>query len=441
MKRAIFVVTLIVVLLFAQSSCEGGGSCNPPRNEEITIPVDTITPNIQYGFDFDEYDIHEGQVEKDWTLSHLFAKYDVSQAEINEAYLISKDSLNLNYISKGNKYFMLCKKDEDSIHNLDYAIYVKNPIEYFIFDFSDSVMVEAKKKEVVIQLKEISTRIKQGGNLSNAINRATGNKIISFPMVDKIAGIYSWSIDFFHLQVDDKLKIIYEEKSVDGTPIGIGKIHSMLFNHNKNDFYAFRYDTDSTSNYYTEEGKGMKSLFLSAPLKYTRMSSGYNLKRRIRQYGYKIKPHLGTDYAAPRGTPIWTTADGTISRRGYGRGNGNFVKVKHNKQYSTQYLHMSKIKEGLKVGDYVRQGDIIGYVGSTGSSSGNHVCYRFWKDGKQVDSRKQKFENAKPMDSTSLKHYLVYLDSVKPILDRIEFPNLETISEKADTLFINEDSL
>ena len=175
-------------------------------------------------------------------------------------------------------------------------------------------------------------------------------------------------------------------------------------------------------------------MFLSAPLKYSRMSSGYNLKRRIRQYGYRIKPHKGTDYAAPYGTPIWTTADGTISKRGYGSGNGNFVKVKHNPQYSTQYLHMSKIKEGLKVGDYVKQGDIIGYVGSTGSSSGNHVCYRFWKDGKQVDSRKQKFNNAKPMDTTYIPTYLKYVDSVRPMLDGINFPILDTISQEIDSL-------
>ena len=122
MKRTLFVVTLISFLLIAQSSCEGGGSCSPPRNEEVAEIIDTITPNIQYGFDFDQYDIHEGEIEKDWTLSHLFANYDVSQADINEAYNIAKDSLNLNYITKENKYFMLCRKDNDTINNLNYAI-------------------------------------------------------------------------------------------------------------------------------------------------------------------------------------------------------------------------------------------------------------------------------------------------------------------------------
>jgi murein DD-endopeptidase MepM/ murein hydrolase activator NlpD len=292
----------------------------------------------------------------------------------------------------------------------------------------------AKKKKVDIEIKEIAARIRKGGNLSFAIDRQVQNTAISFPMIDEIANIYSWSIDFFHLQIDDKIKIMYEERSVEGEAIGIGDIKAILFNYKDRDFYAFMYQTETTTNFYTEEGKSMKSMFLSAPLKYSRMSSGYNLKRRIRQYGYRIKPHKGTDYAAPYGTPIWTTADGTISKRGYGSGNGNFVKVKHNPQYSTQYLHMSKIKEGLKVGDYVKQGDIIGYVGSTGSSSGNHVCYRFWKDGKQVDSRKQKFNNVKPMDTTYIPTYLKYVDSVRPMLDGINFPILDTISQEIDSL-------
>ncbi len=436
MKHSKIALMLILasILLF---SCNG----EERRKRKEAKKKEVIQPDMHYGFDLNKFDVHKGEVEKDWTLSHLFAKYDVSQAEINEAYIQSKDSLGLDYITLGNEYFMLCRTDKDTIHNLEYAIYIKNKIEYFIFDFRDSVTVLAKRKPVKTEIKEIAARIRKGGNLSFAIDREVQNTAVSFPMIDEIAGIYSWSIDFFHLQIDDKIKVLYEERSVEGEAIGIGKIQAILFNHKERDFYAFRYTVDSSTNYYTEEGKGMKSMFLSAPLKYSRMSSGYNLKRYLRMYG-RIKPHLGTDYAAPYGTPIWTTADGVISRAGYGRGNGNFVKVKHNSQYSTQYLHMSRIAEGIKVGKYVMQGEIIGYVGSTGSSTGNHVCYRFWKDGKQVDSRKQKFNNAKPMDSTYIPTYLKYVDSVKPMLDKIIYPELDTISEEIDTMGIMlEDSL
>ena len=409
-------------------------SCNreKPQKQEFPDEEEVIVPDMRFGFDFNNYDVQEGLVEQDWTLSHLFAQYDVSQADINEAYLISKDSLELNYISPNREYYILCRKDNDTVNNLQYAIYVKNAVEYFVFDFNDTVAVHAKRKKVKITDREVSARIRKGGNLSFAVDRQIQNPTITYPLVDEIASIYSWSIDFFHLQIDDKLKIIYEEKTVEGEPIGIGKVKAILFNHKNTDFYAFGYSIDSSYSFYSEEAKTMKSMFLSAPLKYSRMSSGYNLKRYLRMYG-RIKPHLGTDYAAPYGTPIWTTADGTISRAGYGRGNGNFVKVKHNKQYSTQYLHMSRIAKGIKVGKYVKQGEIIGYVGSTGSSTGNHVCYRFWKDGKQVDSRKQKFNTAKPMDSAYIPTYLNYVDSVKPILDNIQFPVLDTISDDTDS--------
>ena len=435
MKNPFIALALVVSVLL--------WSCNEekPQTQDFPDEVEVVTPDMKFGFDFNNFDVHQGLVKKDWTLSHLFAQYDVSQAEINEAYLISKDSLDLNYIVPNRKYFMLCRIDEDSVNNLQYAIYIKNAVEYFIFDFNDTVAVQAKRKTVKVEEKEISALIRKGGNLSFAIDRQVQNPTVTYPLVDEIANIYSWSIDFFHLQVDDKLKVIYEEKTVGGEAIGIGKVKAILFNHKNTDFYAFGYSIDSSYSFYTEKAKTMKSMFLSAPLKYSRMSSGYNLKRYIKLYG-RIKPHLGTDYAAPYGTPIWTTADGTISRAGYGRGNGNFVKVKHNKQYSTQYLHMSRIAKGIKVGKYVKQGEIIGYVGSTGSSSGNHVCYRFWKDGKQVDSRKQKFNSAKPMKEIHIPKYLEYVDSIRLILDKIEFPTLDTISEEIDTAeLLLEDSV
>ena len=433
MKNFQALTILIVSLFILQTSCNFDNSEEEKNSNNQSIK-DTIPVNMSFGFDFNKFDVHEGIVEKDWTLSHLLLPFNVSQGDINIAYNFAKDSAHLNYISKGNTFFMLCKKDEDTIHQLEYAIYQKNAEEYFVFDFTDStIQVLAKKKPVKITLKQISARIKKGGNLSFALDRAVKSRKVSIPLIDKISGIYSWSIDFFHLHIDDKLKIQYEEKSVEGEVIGVGEIHAALFNHNDHDFYAFKYQIDSAQSYYNEEGKGMKSLFLAAPLKYSRMSSGYNKRRYLKMYG-RIKPHLGTDYAAPRGTPIWTTANGVISRRGYNRGNGNFVKVKHNKTYSTQYLHMSRIADGIKVGKYVQQGEVIGYVGSTGSSTGNHVCYRFWKNGKQVDSRKQKFENAKPMDSIHLKDYLLFMDSVKPVLDAIEFPVLDTIKAKEDSL-------
>lgn len=442
MKKIYFLIAITAVIISQQNLLT---SCTPKPETNIIEP-DTIVPNIAYGFDLNNYDVFEGEVEPNWTLSHLLLPYNVSKAKVNEAYVFSKDSVGLNYIATGNKYLMLCKKDTDTIKDLQYAIYVKNRIQYYVFDFTDSaVTVKEYKKTIDTTLQKISAQIKDGGNLSFAINRSVQNNNISYPLIEEISGIYSWSIDFFHLQPGDKLKVIYEQLSVDGEDIGIGKIRAILFNHNNHDFYAFRYMVDSNQAYYNEEGKGMKSMFLTAPLKYSRVSSGYS-GRRFHPVQRRWKAHLGTDYAAPRGTPIWSTANGRVIKRGRTAGNGNYVKVKHNEQYSTQYLHMSKFAEGLKVGDYVQQGQVIGYVGSTGLATGPHVCYRFWKDGKQVDARAQKFENAKPMDTTHLPKYKLFMDSVKNILDEINYPNfdIETDIElnKKDSILATEvDSL
>lgn len=391
---------------------------------------------MAYGFDLNNFNVNYDTVQSDWTLSHLLLPYGVSQADINEAYLLSRDSAKLNYIAKGKECIMLYDQVNDSTKKLEVAIYVKNLVDYYVFDFRDSaVKVNAFHNTIDVVLKEVSARIKPGGNLSNAVNREVGNKNVSFPLIDKLSGVYAWSIDFFHLQPDDKIKVIYEERSVKGQTIGVGEVKAVLFNHKSHDFYAFKYQIDSTagSAYYNEKAQGMKSLFLSAPLKYSRISSGYTKRRFLKMYG-RWKSHLGTDYAAPRGTPIWSTADGVITKRARGRANGNYVKVKHNKTYSTQYLHMSRFKEGQKVGDFVAQGDIIGYVGSTGASTGPHVCYRFWKNGKQVDARAQKFDNAKPMDSIHIPVYTKFMDSVKIELDAIPYPSVDSLPE------IDEDS-
>lgn len=432
MKLGYFLILPLALILFGTTQT----SCTTPVEKPQPV-ADTITPNMAYGFDLNNFKVSYDTVQSDWTLSHLLLPYNVSQAKINEAYLLARDSVHLNYIAKGKECVMLYQQQNDTTKKLDVAIYVQNLVDYFVFDFRDStVKVNKYSKPVNTTLKELSAKIKQGGNLSNAISREVGNNNISFPLIDKLSGIYAWSIDFFHLQPNDRIKVMYEERSVDGKVIGVGEVKATLFNHKDHDFYAFKYKVDSTAGaaYYNEKAQGMKSLFLSAPLKYSRISSGYTKRRYLKMYG-RWKAHLGTDYAAPRGTPIWTTADGIIVARARGRANGNYVKVKHNKTYSTQYLHMSRFKEGQKVGDFVAQGDIIGYVGSTGASTGPHVCYRFWKNGKQVDSRAQKFDNAKPMDSIHIPVYMQFMDSIKQQLDAISYPT-DTLNTKPP----NEDS-
>ena len=216
--------------------------------------------------------------------------------------------------------------------------------------------------------------------------------------------------------------MIYTDKYIDDTIYsGVHDVKATYFEHNKEPFYAFRFETDSLKgviDYFDDKAKNLRRAFLKAPVKFSRISSRYNLKRRIAVYGFKVRAHKGTDFAARIGTPIMATANGTVIDSRRKGGNGNYVKVRHNSTYTTQYLHMSK--RAVRVGQVVKQGDVIGYIGMTGNTSGPHVCYRFWKNGKQVDPLKQKLPEAKPISKELKKRYLKYMMPVKNQLDSIE---------------------
>jgi murein DD-endopeptidase MepM/ murein hydrolase activator NlpD len=249
-------------------------------------------------------------------------------------------------------------------------------------------------------------------------------------MAEYIAGVFAWTIDFFRLHPGDAFKVKYDEKSVEGIPYTVDKISAAWFRHQGKEFFAFRYVIDSAGNkvgFFDEKGKEMKRPFLMAPVKYSRISSGFSLKRfhPVQKYW---KAHLGTDYAAPHGTPIMATADGYVIAATYAGGNGNYVKIKHDEVYSTQYLHMSGFAPGIKKGVFVRQGETIGYVGSTGLATGPHVCYRFWKNGQQIDHRAEKFPESVPMVDSLLPDYLEFIKPIKAELD--SFPITKYIQEE-----------
>ena len=229
--------------------------------------------------------------------------------------------------------------------------------------------------------------------------------------------IFAWQIDFFRINPGDHYEILYTEEIIDSVVVGISNVKAARFTHNEKDFYAFSYNQGLGNDYFDENGKSLRKTFLRSPLNFYRKSSRYR-KKRFHPVLKRYRDHLGTDYAAPRGTPIMTVADGKIIEARYGRNNGYFVKVKHNNIYSTQYLHMSKFAKGIKPGKNVRQGDIIGYVGSTGLATGPHVCYRFWRNGKQVDPYKQNdLPDGEPILAQHLSAYNYVKEKYLKILD------------------------
>ncbi len=386
------------------------------RNAAASIADEILEENIFHGFNLNDYHIEEGKVEAGWTLSHLFSRYNVSQQDINSLAENAKEELDFKYITSGKSYKMLCTKD--STKNAMYCIYDKDPYELIVFNLADSTYAYSIKKEIKISEKSIGGVIEEGSSLYLSVQNELSNNAIAAQLVDEIANTYAWTIDFFKLYPEDEYKVIFEEKSVEGEAVGVGKIKAVYFKHKEQDFYGFAYKQNDKLAFFDEKGQGLKKAFLKAPLKFSRLSSPFS-SNRFHPVQKRWKAHLGTDYAAPTGTPILATADGVVEAATRTAANGNYVKLKHNSTYQTGYLHMSKIAKGVKPGVRVKQGDVIGFVGSTGLATGPHVCYRFWKNGKQIDHRKEKFQTSEPIKKEELQNYYSYIEPIKNALDKI----------------------
>ena len=225
--------------------------------------------------------------------------------------------------------------------------------------------------------------------------------------------IFGWQVDFQRLQKGDKFKLIYEEAQVEGISVGIKQINGIYFEHSGSPYYAFPFDQGEGVDYFDEEGKSLRKALLKYPIEFTRISSRYTMNR-FHPVQKRWKAHLGTDFAAPTGTPIRTVGDGVVEEAQYKSNNGNYVKVRHNGTYTTQYLHMSKIAEGVRAGTRIKQGQTIGYVGSTGLATGPHLCYRFWRNGVQVDALRVELPPSQPVK----KDYLEEFEKVKQELTK-----------------------
>lgn len=293
-------------------------------------------------------------------------------------------------------------------------VYQPNLTEYIVVKLADSLEAYTVQRKITIKEKALA------GNIENNLSVDAQAIGISQAATYQLGEIFDYTVDFFRLQKGDKFKIIYEERYVDDSICaGIEKVKAAYFEWEGKPFYAFNFTTDSlkgTNGFYDEKGNMMKRMFLQSPLDIFRITSKFGM--RFHPVLHRMKGHFGTDYAAPTGTPIRSTAAGTVIEAGFGSGNGNYVKVRHNNTYTTQYLHMSKIL--AKKGQSVSQGQVIGLVGSTGLATGPHVCYRFWKNGVQVDPLKEKLPDAVPIEESLKASYLNYIAPLKAQLDQLK---------------------
>lgn len=364
----------------------------------LTLPADTLR--------FEKHTIVSGE-----SFGALLGKRGIGTAQIYKIAAAVENDFNVRRIRAGIEVQFATG---DSSLFPAFFIYPESKYEYWIIGLQDSIYAKKVEKEREVRRRAISGTIDDALYLS--VGRSGGTQALAMSLVE----VYAWTIDFFRLQKGDAFSVIYEEEYVDDTVyVGFKSIVAANLTHMGNDFYSFPYENElGFHDYYDEEGRSLRKTFLRAPLNFTRISSRYS-GRRFHPVQKRWKAHLGTDYAAPTGTPIMTTADGVIIAAQYTSANGNYVKVRHNSTYATQYLHMSKIKPGIRNGVKVKQGDVIGYVGSTGLATGPHVCYRFWANGRQVDPYKQKLPDAKPLTADRMEAYQSYMTRLKVELDSL----------------------
>ena len=410
--------TLVLLSIFI--SCKKVQT-NKEVNEIDEIAVSSeLSADKQFGFNLEDFLVVRDTVKRGDSFGELMIQNKVDYPKIAKLSEDFRDTFDVRKIRVGKPYLIL--KSKDTTQGAQVFIYQNDLINFTVVDFRDSVLAYKDRMQVKYVQKEAA------GIIETSLSEAILDQGIDYNVTNDLSEIYAWTIDFFRLQKGDKFKVIYKEKYInDSIYAGAEPIEAAYFEHNGTPLYAFAYESDSLKNiidYFDDEANNLRRTFLRAPVKFSRISSRYNLKRRIRYYGYKVRPHRGTDYAAPVGTPIMATADGTVTESTRKGGNGKYVKIRHNGTYSTQYLHMRKQK--VKRGELVRQGDVIGWVGMTGNTGGPHVCYRFWKNGRQVDPFKEKLPAAEPLPENVRMDYFEFIAPQKVQLDCIEF------SEKPD---------
>ncbi len=417
---------LALIVLF---SCKTEQKQESKEITQISI-IEKPVPK-SYGFDLSDFAVLRDTIKRGDSFGKLMIDHEVDYPKIIKIAEEFKDTFDVKRIKIGKPYVIL--KSKDTAQTTQFFIYENDRINYTVVDFRDTVQAYTSKKKIKYVQREVAGIIKN--NLSESLDTLG----VDYAVTISLSEIYAWTIDFFSLEKGDKFKIIYKERYInDSIYAGFEPIEAAYFEHKGKPIYAFAYETDSLkqiTDYFDQDANNLRSTFLKAPIKFGyRVSSRYNLKRRIAYYGYKVRPHKGTDYAAAIGTPIIATADGTVTESTRRGGNGRYVKIKHNGTYSTQYLHMKKQK--VKRGEYVRQGDVIGWVGMTGNTGGPHVCYRFWKNGRQVDPLREKLPAAEPIADSLRATYLAHVNPLKEQLDCIEYTIFE--NEEEDLITLNE---
>ena len=402
MKKFTTEIAILVaggLMLLATVIAEQVQSRKSAKEAVVALPQ----PELRFGIPVDSFRIREGIIRPEQNLGEILAGFGISMTKVDQLVKASAGIFDLKKIRSGQNYFLF--QEHDTANTTRYLVYENNAVEYVVFDLKDSTSISLGKKEVRKVYKTASGVIHS--NLWNTMTENNLNPVLALELSD----VYAWSIDFFGIQRGDRFRVLYEEQFVDSVSIGIGPVHAAEFEHMGKSFYAFRYFQDKSFDYFDDRGDNIRRAFLKAPLSFSRISSRFSGSRlhpilKIR------RPHFGVDYTAPKGTPVVSIGDGVVIEKGYHGGAGNAVKIKHNGVYTTQYMHLSGYGQGIFPGAHVTQGQVIGFVGSTGLSTGPHLDFRVYKNGSPVDPLKMEAPPSEPVKKEFRSDYLYVKDSL-----------------------------
>jgi murein DD-endopeptidase MepM/ murein hydrolase activator NlpD len=402
---AIFSVLCISVLVWIFIRLE------PEKEEPKPVVHVLLPPKLKFGFPADSFHIERATIKNNQNLSDILSRRGISMQTIDQIARTTTSVFDVRKIKKDNNYYFF--SSHDSLKKLLYFIYEIDPIDYVVYCLGDSLHVYKGQKTVTKKIRTASGTIYS--SLWNTLEENNLNPLLA----KDFESIYQWSIDFFGLQKGDQFRVIYEESFVDSISIGITNIYASQFKHANEDLYAFQFEQNDTARYYNEKGENLQKAFLKAPLKFSRISSHFTNSRlhpvlRIR------RPHHGIDYAAASGTPVLSIGEGTVNRKGYqANGGGNYLYIKHNSVYTTCYMHLKGFAKGIAPGVRVKQGQLIGYVGSTGLATGPHLDFRVFKNGTPIDPLKVKSKPGKPVNKEYLPQFTELKDSLLIELKKI----------------------
>ena len=422
-----FINLLLISFLFLSTACQ--------REKQVTqSPEPEVKKTILYGIEADDYQLKKDTIKLGQTLGKVLGQYGISAQRVDQLDKAAKEIFPLKQIRADRPYILFLRKDSLNLGKLDYFVYEKDVVEYVVFDFTqDSIAITKGEKPVTIKRQKRSSTIES--SLWGAIMRDS----LPYSLAAEMEEIYQWTVDFFGIQKGDSFTVIYDEKLIDSTHVGIGRIWGAKFNHAGKEVYAIPFKQGDKIQYWEYDGASLRKQLLKAPLKFSRISSGFSYSR-LHPVHRVYRAHTGVDYAAPKGTPVRAVADGVVTFKGWGGGGGNTLKIKHAGNLVTGYLHLSKFAAGINKGSRVSQGQLIGYVGSTGTSTGPHLDYRIWKNGTPINPQKVPQEPAEPIKKENMAAFEILRerivaelngtatpDMIVTQIDSVEMPKIDTL--------------